>query len=57
MTSNNCFKLDLDWVIENFKTRDPEFYESIFLEHVPSQDDKERPICYVSIGSAKIQMM
>ena len=51
--SCHCFKLDIDWVIENFKTMEPEFYNCLFLEHVPGQDDKEQTIFYVSIGNAK----
>ena len=27
---HHWFKLDIDWVIENFKTREPQLYKSLF---------------------------
>ena len=47
------FKLDIDWVVENFKTRYHDIYKSIFQEHVTVKYDKEQPIFSVIIGNEK----
>ena len=56
MRSKYWFKLDLDWVFENFKSRDHDIYKEYFQGHVPGQDDKYQPIFSVIIGNKKIQV-
>ena len=46
-------KIDLYYVIENFRTVDPEFYKSLFRECEPSQVEKEQPIFSVPIDNGK----
>ena len=51
MRWHHWFKLNIDWVIENLKIIEPEFYKSLFQEHVTGQVDKEQPIFSVPIDN------
>ena len=47
------FDLDIELVEENFSTREPQFYKSLFQTNVEVQDGIKYPIFPVPIGNSR----
>ena len=52
--SIRCFDLDHEWLEDNFRTREPDFYKNIYQKHINVQETKTYLLFVVPIGNAKI---
>ena len=51
--STRWFDLDHEWLEENFRTREPDFYKKVYQEKIKGDDKKTYQIFAVPIGNAK----
>ena len=49
----HLFDLDIEWVGENFSTREPQFYNRLFQNNIEGQSGITYPIFPVPIGNTK----
>ena len=47
------FDLDIEWIEENFSTREPQFYQRLFQSNIEGQAGSKYSTFTVTIGYAK----
>ena len=52
-TLKHCFVLDIEWVGEDFSTKETQFYKRLFKNNIEGQSGLTYPIFPVTIGKTK----
>ena len=50
---NNWFYIDIEWIEENFSTREPQFYKSLFQSNIEGQSGSKHPTFSVPTENEK----
>ena len=49
------FDLDIEWIGENFSTREPQFYKKLFQSNIEGKYGSKYPTLPVPIGNSKVE--